>query len=130
MAIKRGSKVELSGSSASMTDLMFLLLIFLMIATTLINNNALQLNLPKSTNISKEKTVVSVSITPDLRYFVDKEELAFDQIESTLQSKLQGAESPVVSLNVDQTVSTGEMVKVANIIKRNNYAINLATSPE
>ncbi len=130
MAIKRGSKVEISGSSASMTDLMFLLLIFLMIATTLINNNALKLNLPKSTNVTKEKMVVSISITPSLEYFVDKEKVGFDQIETLLKSKLDGAESPVVSLYVDEVVPTGEMVKVANIVKRNNYTINLATAPE
>ncbi|MFI3295021.1 MAG: biopolymer transporter ExbD [Rikenellaceae bacterium] len=130
MAIKRGSKVDMGGSSASMTDMMFLLLIFLLIATTLINNNALQLNLPKSTNVTQQKTVVSVSVTPDLRYYVDKEEVLFESIESLLKSKLEGAEKPVVSLYVDQVVPTGEMVKVANIIKRNNYTINLATSPE
>lgn len=113
-----------------MTDLMFLLLIFLMIATTLINNNALQLNLPKSTNVTKEKTIVNVSVTPDLRYYVDKVEVPFNMIEATLRQKMEGAQTPIVSLYVDEVVPTGEMVKVANIIKNNNYQINLATSPE
>ena len=68
MAIKRRSKVDKSFSAASMTDLMFLLLIFMLLATTLINPNALKLVLPKSANQIKEKPYTTVSITRDLRY--------------------------------------------------------------
>ena len=64
MAIKRGSKVEASFSASSMTDLMFLLLIFMIIATTLINPNAIKLMLPKSANQLKDKAITTVSI-PD-----------------------------------------------------------------
>ncbi len=59
MAIRRGSKVEKSFSAASMTDLMFLLLLFLLIATTLINPNALKLTLPKSSNVLIDKAATS-----------------------------------------------------------------------
>lgn len=62
MAIKHGSKVDKSFSASSMTDLMFLLLLFLLIATTLINPNALKLMLPKSSNQLKDKAVTTVSI--------------------------------------------------------------------
>ena len=62
MAIKRGSKVDKSFSSSAMTDLMFLLLIFMIIATTLINPNALKLMLPKSSNQLKDKAITTVSI--------------------------------------------------------------------
>ena len=62
MAIKHGSKVDKSYSSASMTDLMFLLLLFLLIATTLINPNELKLMLPKSANQLKDKAITTVSI--------------------------------------------------------------------
>lgn len=130
MAIKRGSKVEVSGSSASMTDLMFLLLIFLMIATTLINNNALKLQLPKSSNMVSDKTVVSVSITPDLQYFIDNEQVSFDMIEPILQKKMEGTETPIISLFSDESVPIGEVVKVMNIAKNNKYQMNLATANE
>ena len=60
MAIKHGSKVDKSYSSASMTDLMFLLLLFLLIATTLINPNALKLMLPKSANQLQDKAITTV----------------------------------------------------------------------
>ena len=88
MAIKRGSKVDKSYSAASMTDLMFLLLIFLLISTTLINPNALKLLLPKSANQLKEKPYTTVSITSDLQYYVETSPVSFDNLESALQSKM------------------------------------------
>ena len=62
MAIKRGSKVDKSFSSASMTDLIFLLLLFMLIATTLINPNAIKLILPKSSNQLKDKAMTTIWI--------------------------------------------------------------------
>lgn len=129
MAIKRGSKVDKSYSAASMTDLMFLLLIFLLISTTLINPNALKLLLPKSANQLKEKPYTTVSITSDLQYYVETSPVSFDNLESALQSKMSGAEDPTVSLHADKTVPIDEVVKVMNIAKDNNYKLILATSP-
>ena len=131
MAIKRGLKVETSFSAASMTDLIFLLLLFLLIATTLIGPaNALKLLLPKSTNQLKEKPYTAVSITKDLSYYVDENLVAFDLLESVLRIKLEGKEEPVVSLHCDRTVPVEEVVKVMNIAKDNNYKLILATQPE
>ncbi len=130
MAIKRGSKVEINGSSASMTDLMFLLLIFLLIATTLINSNALKLQLPQSTNMVSDKTIISVSISPDLKYFVDKEQVDFSQIEAKLKTRLSGVDKPIISLQSDEKVPLGEVIRVMNIAKNNNWQLNLATRQE
>lgn len=130
MAIKRGSKVEKSFSAASMTDLMFLLLIFMLIATTLINPNALKLMLPKSANQLKEKPYTSVSITSDLKYYVEMDPVSFDKLESVLQNKLNGKEDPTVSLHCDKSVPVDEVVKVMNIAKDNKYKLILATSPK
>lgn len=130
MAIKRGSKVDMNSSSASMTDLMFLLLIFLMIATTLINPNAIKVLLPKSNSSNKDKPMTTVSITADLQYFVETTQVPFDQLESTLKSRLTGVESPIISLHCDENIAIKEMVKVRNIAARNNYTMVMATSPE
>ena len=81
MAIKRGTRVDPSTSASSMTDLMFQLLLFMLISTTLINPNALKLMLPKSTNQLKEKPYTTVSITKDLNYYVEMEPVSFDQLE-------------------------------------------------
>lgn len=130
MAIKRGSKVDKSFSSASMTDLMFLLLIFMLIATTLINPNALKLLLPQSTNQLKEKPYTTVSITADLKYYVETQPVAFSNLESALRTRLEGKEEPTVSLHCDKSVPIDEVVKVMNIAKNNNYRLILATAAE
>lgn len=129
MAIKHGSKVQSAGSAASMTDLMFLLLIFMLLATTLINPNALRLILPKSSNQITEKPYTTISITSDLRYFVETDEVPLSKLEEVLRSKVGHLEEPLVSLHVDQSVPVGEMVKVWNIVKDNKYKLILATQP-
>ena len=122
--------MDKSFSAASMTDLMFLLLIFLLIATTLINPNALKLMLPKSTNQIKEKPYTTVSITKDLLYYVENSPVQFDLLESALHARLEGKEEPTVSLHCDRTVPIEEVVKVMNIAKNKNYRLILATQPE
>ncbi len=133
MAIKRGSKVDKSFSSASMTDLMFLLLLFLLIATTLINPNALRLMLPRSSNQLKDKAITTVSIE-DLggkyRYYVDGDVVqGVAGVESALKSRLAGESEPTISLHCDKSVSIDEAVQIMNISKDNNYKLILATSP-
>ncbi len=130
MAIKRGSKVDMGGSSASQTDLIFLLLLFLMISTTLINPNALKLLLPKSNNMNKEKPYTTVSITADLQYFVETEQVSFADLAGRLRARLEGVEEPTVSLHCDRTVPVDEVVKVMNIARDNKYKLVLATAPE
>lgn len=130
MAIKRGSKVDMGTSSASMTDLMFLLLIFLMIATTLINSNALKLALPQSTSVSKDKAAVVVSITADLRFYVGDTPVEFAQLENVLHDRLSGATEQRISLRADKSVPINEVVQVMNIAKAHNYKLDLATDPE
>ena len=133
MAIKRGSKVDKSFSSSAMTDLMFLLLIFMLIATTLINPNALKLMLPKSSNQLKDKAITTVSIQQNgsaYNYYVELEQVkGIEGVERALQARLGGQEDPTVSLHCDKTVAIDEVVKVMNVAKDNNYKLILATQP-
>ena len=129
MAIKRGSKVETSFGAASMTDLMFLLLIFLMVATTLINTNALKIMLPKSSNNVSDKPTTTISVTNDLVYYIDKNEVPFNQLEKKLQSKFKDVEGPVIMLNIDKRVTVEEFTKVMNIAKRNKFSLFMMTQP-
>lgn len=129
MAIKHGSKVNQGYSAASMTDLMFLLLMFMLIATTLINPNALKLLLPKSANQLKEKPYTTVSVTADLRYFVETDPVDIGDLERVLTGKLDGVDEPIISLHCDKSVPVDEVVKVMNIAKNHNYKLILATSP-
>ncbi len=134
MAIKHGSKVDKSFSASSMTDLMFLLLLFLLIATTLINPNALKLMLPKSSNQLKDKAMTTVSIQNDAgryRYYVELQEVgSVDGVERALKARLDGQQEPTVSLHADKSVVWDEVVKIMNVAKRNGYKLQAATQPE
>lgn len=130
MAIKRGSKINMDVGSASMTDLMFLLLIFLMIATTLINNNALQLALPKSTSPTQDKPVTRISITADSQYFLDDQPVDPTTIEGLLTTKLAGQERPIIFLFADKKAPWEDVVMMMNIAKNNDYNLSAATVPE
>ena len=131
MAIKRGSKVDKSFSQSAMTDLMFLLLIFMLIATTLINPNALKLELPKSSNQLKDKAITTVSIEQkgsEYIYYVELDKVqGIEGIERALKALLDGQEQPTVSLHCDKKVAVDEVVKVMNIAKDNGYRLILAT---
>lgn len=132
MAIKRGSKVDKSFSAASMTDLMFLLLIFMLIATTLINPNAVKLMLPRSSSQLKDKAVTTVSIQNTghgYKYFVELEEVgSLEGVDRALKARLEGEEEPTVSLHCDKTVVWDEVVQVMNVARANGYKLIAATS--
>ncbi|MCL2074403.1 MAG: biopolymer transporter ExbD [Marinilabiliaceae bacterium] len=130
MALKTRNKLKSDFSMASMTDIVFLLLIFFMITSTLVNPNAIKLLLPQSTNQTAAKPITTVSITQDLKYFVETKRVDFDELEQTLQEKLGQEPDIYISLHVEENVPVKEMVKVMNIAKRNNYKMILATRPE
>ena len=120
-----------------MTDIVFLLLIFFLVTSTLINPNALKLLLPKSTGQVSAKATVSVSIkhwkdTGTYSYHIngDQKPVRFDKVEDELIELLQTQTDPTFSIFADETVPVGEVVKVMNIAKRNHYKVIMATSPE
>ncbi len=129
MAIKRRNKIDAGFSMASMTDIIFLLLVFFMITSTMINPNGLEVSLPKSSNQVKDKPSIAVSINKDLQFAIDKELIDFEMIEASLKSKLSNIEEPSISLHVDKTVPVEEVVKIMNIAKNNRWRLVLATTP-
>lgn len=127
MALKRSNKLSAAFSMSSMTDIIFLLLIFFMLTSTLVHPNALKLLLPQSSNQTSAKPQTSVSITKDLRYYVETKRVNFEQLEPTLQAKLGEQPNMYIALHVDETVPMKEVVKVMNIAKKNKYKLILAT---
>lgn len=137
MAIKRRAKVEPSFSMSSMTDIVFLLLIFFLVTSTLVNPNALKLLLPKSSNQVSAKPAVTISIKHYLpqntfTYHINGSTtpVNFEDIEPIVTKELQNDEDPTISLHVDKTVPMEQVVQVMNIAKRNQYKIILATAAE
>jgi len=115
---------------SSMTDIIFLLVIFLMITSTLIAPNALDVVLPKSSNQASNKPITTVSITEDMVFAVERQVVEFDDLERILQQRLANEEEPTVSLHAEKSVPIEWVVKVMNIAKNNKYRLILATHPE
>ncbi|MBO7278026.1 MAG: biopolymer transporter ExbD [Bacteroidales bacterium] len=137
MAIKRRTKVDPSFSMSSMTDIVFLLLIFFLVTSTLVNPNALKLLLPKSTNQVAAKATVSVSIkhhqkNDNFSFHINgrQKPISFEEVEAQLQELLQENEDPTFSIYADKTVPVEHVVNLMNIAKRNKFKVILATSPE
>lgn len=136
MAYKRQTKVLADTAMSSMTDLVFLLLIFFLITSTLVNPNALKLMLPKSTGQVSAKATVSVSIKDwqdgSYTYHIngDEQPVPFTEVEDDLVNLLQNEEDPTFSIYADESVPVKEVVSVMNIAKRNHYKVILATQSE
>ena len=136
MALKRTTKADANFSMSSMTDIVFLLLIFFLVTSTLVNPNALKLLLPKSTGQVGAKATVSVSIKDwgedRYSYHINGEEMPvpFNEVENELVGLLQTEEDPTFSIYPDESVPIKEIVQVMNIAKRNHYKVILATQAE
>lgn len=136
MALRRITKADPNISMSSMTDIVFLLLIFFLVTSTLVNPNALKLLLPKSTGQVGAKATVSVSIKDwgDNKYTYhingEQQPVPFSEVEDELVDLLQSEEDPTFSIYSDESVPIGEIVQVMNIAKRNHYKVILATQAE
>ena len=140
MALKRTTRTEASFSMSSMTDIVFLLLLFFLVTSTLINPNALKLLLPKSTGQVNAKPMVTVSLVPrgeeeadGYVYCIDGDEenmLTYDELAPALQEKIGAEEDPTFSIYTDEKTPVGEVVAVMNIGKKLDYKVILATRPE
>lgn len=127
MALKTRNKVNPNFSMSSMTDIVFLLLIFFMVTSTLIAPNALKLLLPKSKNQTAAKAITTVSIDKKFNFFIETTPVPFSQLENRLQRRLAKEEDPTISLHVDKSVPMEQVVRVMNIAKNNQYKLILAT---
>jgi len=129
MALSSRNRISVQFSMSGMTDIVFLLLIFFMITSTLIAPNALKLLLPQSKHQTAAKPITTVSITRDGQFYLETRRVSISQLEYELQNMLKDEPEPTISLHVDENVAMKEVVKVMNIAKDNRYKLILATSP-
>lgn len=131
MNLKKRSKRLIEFSMSSMTDIVFLLLIFFMLTSTLVSPNALKLILPKSSGKTLAKQSVSVSIDQDKQWYFNQDPIAFDELENRLLTvaSSEGEEATVV-LNAERTVPIEEVVRVMSIANKLKIKMILATDPE
>jgi len=128
MGLQSKHKVSAAFSMSSMTDIIFLLLIFFMLTSTFITPSGLPVNLPssKSSNIVMQR--VSVTITPDKRYYINDHRVTHDLLEIELARALQGKEGVVV-LHIDKSVPVEYLVDVASIATALKAKVSIATQP-
>ena len=125
----KGATAEVHTSA--MNDIMFFLLLFFLIASTVTNPNVIKLMLPKSSSgQSVSKKTINVSIAKDLTYTVDKKPTAVDQLLPTLQSYKSLASELTIVLYVDRTVAIQDVVQVMDIAQKLNIKLVLATEPK
>jgi len=130
MSLRSRNKISANFSMSSMTDIVFLLLIFFMLTSTLVSPNALKLLLPNSKARTLEKQTLSVSITPEIDYYIGDKQVAIGNLEQELKLELAGQEEPAIVLHADKTVDIEYAVKVMDIAYRNKYKVVLATNPK
>ena len=130
MAIQSRNKVEVNFNMSSMTDIVFLLLIFFIILSTLVSPYGAKVDLPTGKARTTEHPKISVAIKPDLTYNLDGQHVGKEELRSLLKQRKKEVEKPVIELRVDQTVPTGETVSFLSIAKENGFSIVIATKPK
>ena len=129
MALRSRNKVSANFNMSSMTDIVFLLLIFFMLTSTLVSPNALKLLLPNSKAKTLEKQTISISITKDIQFFINDREVTHETIEQEIKLLINNEQEPGIILHTDKSVDIEHVVKVMDIAYRNKYKIVLATKP-
>lgn len=130
MSVKRSSKINPNFNMSSMTDIVFLLLIFFLVTSTLVNPNALKLLLPKSTNQLSNHKSVTVSIDKNLVYYFNTKVTPFSRLESQVVEALKNSDDPCITIQAEKSVPIEYVVRVMNIAKNHGYKSVLATDPE
>ncbi|MDR0995830.1 MAG: biopolymer transporter ExbD [Tannerella sp.] len=134
MGLKRRNRINASFSMASMTDVIFLLLIFFMISSTVVVPNAIKVNLPQSQKQTSAKPLTRVTIDKNLNYYVAagkarERRVSFDQIAPFLRAQYDQEPDMYVALYADQEVPYREIVKILNIANENHFKMVLITRP-
>lgn len=129
MGLKSKNTVDASFSMSSMTDIIFLLLIFFMLTSSFITPSGLPVNLPSSKTSTIVLQKVSVTITPDLQYFVNERQVTMANLETALSRELDGKEGVVV-LHVDKSVPVEHLVNIASIATALEAKVSIATKPQ
>jgi biopolymer transport protein ExbD len=131
MAIKRNKRFHVEVATSALSDIMFFLLLFFLIISTLANPNVIKVPLPKSdANEKTNKQHVTLTVTMDKKYYIYKEEVARDQIEARLVSETVKLKDETVVLRIPKESQVQELVDLLGIGMKNNLKIIIATTEE
>jgi biopolymer transport protein ExbD len=128
---KRHQRVSAEVHTSAMNDIMFFLLLFFLIASTVTNPNVIKLLLPKSSSgQAVSKKTISVTISKDLQYTVNNKAVKIDDMQNTLMGFKQLASELTIVLSVDRDVSIQNVVQIMDIAQKLNIKLVLATEPK
>ncbi|WP_372794026.1 ExbD/TolR family protein [Lutibacter sp.] len=130
MDIRGRNRISPDFNMSSMTDIVFLLLIFFMITSTLVTTSALDILLPKASGKTENRKAVSVSITKNLTFYIDDKKVNESNLEQDLLTILSKQESPTIILRAEEGVPIEKAVKIMDIANRNRYKVILAVRPK
>mgnify|MGYP001809685811 CR=1 FL=1 len=127
--VRRNKRFHAEVATSSLSDIMFFLLLFFLIISTLANPNVIKMTLPKSKNNEKtNKQLISLSVTEEKRYFLDKEEVPFDQLETVLMSKITPGSDETIVVRIPYNLQVQDLVDVLQIGVKNKLKFVIATS--
>ena len=128
MNIRRNKRFTPEVSTSSLNDIMFFLLLFFLIISTLSNPNVIKILLPTADaaqNINKQQ--VSLTITPDKKYFIDQTEINTNELEQALVKSTQGIESPTIVVRIANNLNVQDLVDVLEIGVKLDIKMVMAT---
>ncbi|MEX6626303.1 ExbD/TolR family protein [Tenacibaculum salmonis] len=126
MNLKGRNKVDPSFNMSSMTDIVFLLLIFFMLTSTLVTVSAIDVLLPKGGGKTENSTAIAVSITENSDFYIDKTKVSSLNLEQTILTKVGPDKKKTVVIRGDQNVAYKNVMKVIDIANRNKLKMILA----
>lgn len=131
MNLRKRNRPAAEVNTSAMNDIMFFLMLFFLIASTVTNPNIIKLLLPKSdTGQSVSKKTVTISVTKELEYFLDKQQVQLEEIQGRLQGLKQQTDELTIVLYVDRTVAIQDVVQIMDIANRLAIKLVLATEPK
>ena len=129
MNLRRRHRVQPEVATSSMNDIMFFLMLFFLICSTLVNPNVIKLLLPKASNTKTtvNKQPLTVSVSEDLRFYINNKEVAYENLEQELAASIVGTTEPTAVLRVDKAVTVQELVALLDIGNKLKIKMILAT---
>lgn len=128
MNIRRRKQFKPEVSTSSLNDIMFFLLLFFLIVSTLANPNVIKVLLPKSKTAQEiDKQQINLTVTEDRRYYIDQKEVLLSELEPKLQEHVRGIENPTIVLRFAKSLNIQDLVDVLEVGVRLNIKMVMAT---
>jgi len=129
MAIKRNKRFHAEVATSSLSDIMFFLLLFFIIISTLANPNVIKMTLPKAESTEKtNKQLITLSVNENKEFFIDKEQVNPEDLEAHLLARLGADKTQTVVVRIPYNLQVQDLVNVLQIGVKNNLKFVIATN--